>query len=74
MTKFVISHFLKYCFAIFDDRSFKFYTQLKREEYKRFVYTMAHKPASVLLSDAAVFVAAVAALAESVSHMAVDTN
>ena len=43
VTKFVISHFLKYFFAVFDDRPFKFYTQLKREEYKRFIYTMAHK-------------------------------
>jgi len=37
------SHFFKYFFAIFNDRPFKFYTKLKREEYKRFVYTMAHK-------------------------------
>jgi len=26
-----------------NDRPFKFYTQLKREECKRFIYTMTHK-------------------------------
>jgi len=42
VTKFVISHFLKY-FALFNDRPFKFYTQFKREECKRFIHTMVHK-------------------------------
>ena len=37
------SHFFTYFFAIFNDRPLKFYTKLKREEYKRFIYTMAHK-------------------------------
>ena len=45
VTKFEISHFtsLNIFFAIFNDRPFRFYTQLKREEYKRFIYTTAHK-------------------------------
>jgi len=43
VTKFVIHTSLNICFAIFDDRPFKFYTKFKREEYKEFVYTMAHK-------------------------------
>jgi len=42
VTEFVIHTFLN-IFAIFDDRPFKFYTKGKREEYKRFIYTMAHK-------------------------------
>jgi len=38
VTKFVISHFLKYFFSMFNDRPFKFYTQLKREEYNIYMH------------------------------------
>jgi len=43
VTKSVISHFLKYFCTLYNNRLFKFYTQLKREECERFIYRMAHK-------------------------------
>jgi len=44
MSTFVISHSHTpvNIFAIFNDRPFKFYTRLNREEYKRFIYMTAH--------------------------------
>jgi len=50
VTKFVNHTSLNIIFAIFNDRPFKFYTKLKRKEYNRFIYTMAHNWSPVWVS------------------------